>query len=178
MQIHWLGSDEFDPETRERVEARLEKLASGHTDLIDLRITGRRTRHHHHGDQEVRITCQARGQEIVAGRTRADLDVALREALDAFEREVHRLRDKRRDLGRVESRPQLGIVDTLIRDEGYGFIVTDAGERVYFHRSAVERGLFERLDENDRVALDVEEGPQGPRATTVIAPPPGVAPAG
>jgi cold shock CspA family protein/ribosome-associated translation inhibitor RaiA len=159
---------------RERVEARLELLAEGHRDLIDLRITGHETRHHQHGGREVRITCQARGREIVVARSRPDLGLALNEALDTFEREVHRLRRKRRDLDRMQppEPPCLGIVDRIFREEGYGFILTDAGEQVYFHSNAVKEGLdFDRLEEAERVALNVEAGQKGPQATTVVAPP-------
>jgi cold shock CspA family protein/ribosome-associated translation inhibitor RaiA len=177
MEIHWVGLSELDESERAQAEARFQLLAEGHNDLIDLRITGHRTRHHQHGEQEVRITCQARGREIVATRTRPDLGLALNEVLDAFEREVHRLREKRRDLSRMPGPepPHLGIVDRIFRDEGYGFILTDDGDQVYFHRNAVKEGLdFDRLEEADRVALNVEPGREGPQATTVVAPPPGV----
>ena len=176
MEIHWVGLSGLDDSERANAEARLEGLAEGHSDLIDLRITGHQTRHHQHGAQEVRITCQARGREIVAGRTRPDLGLALQEVLDVFEREVHRLREKRRDLTRTQApeSPHLGIVDRIFQEEGYGFILTDAGEQVYFHRNAVKEGLdFDRLQEADRVALNFEPGREGPQATTVIAPAPG-----
>lgn len=176
MQIHWVGVAELDETQRAEIEARLESLAEGYDDLIDLRVTGHRTRHHQHGAQEVRITCQARGREIVAARTRPDLGLALDEALDAFEREVKRLRDKRRSLSRMQppAPPHLGVVDRIFRDEGYGFILTDDGEQVYFHRNAVKQGLeFDRLEEADRVALNLEAGRDGPQATSVVAPPPG-----
>jgi cold shock CspA family protein/ribosome-associated translation inhibitor RaiA len=175
VEIHWVGLSDRDGADQAEIEARLELLAEGHDDLIDLRITGRKTRHHLHGGHEVRITCQARGSEIVAARTRPDLGLALNEALDAFEREVHRLRGKRRDLSRSQppQPPYLGIVDRIFREEGFGFILTDDGEQVYFHRNAVKEGLdFDRLEEADRVGLNVEPGREGPQATTVVAPPP------
>ena len=178
MEIHWVGCQELEEEQRERTEERIARLAEGHTDLIDLRIAGHSTQHHKHGAREIRITCQARGQELVAARTSAELSLALEEALDAFEREVRRLRDKRRDASRagVPMPPFLGIIDRVLRDDGYGFILTDSGEQVYFHRNAVKSGLeFDRLEEGDRVALDVEAGREGPQATTVFAPPPGQA---
>jgi cold shock CspA family protein len=69
--------------------------------------------------------------------------------------------------------PELGIVDELFLDEGYGFIVTDAGERVYFHRNAVHGGLeFEQLAEGQRVGLNLEGGAEGPQATVVVSAPP------
>lgn len=176
MEIHWVGFKELADSIRTEIDERLERLAGEHGDLIDLRLVGRRTRHHQHGEQEARITCQARGREIVAARTRPDLELALHDALDAFEREVHRLRDKRRDLSRKAPAepPHLGVVDRIFRDDGYGFILTDAGEQVYFHRNAVKEGLdFERLEESERVALNVEEGREGLQASVVVAPPPG-----
>lgn len=178
MEIHWVGLGDLDEAERAETEVRLQRLASDHDDLIDLRITGHKTRHHRHGGQEVRITCQARGREVVAARERPDLGLALNEALDTFEREIHRLREKRRDLGRKPppEPPCLGVVDRIFREEGYGFILTDAGEQVYFHRNAVKEGLdWSRLEEADRVALNMEAGEEGPQATTVVAPPPGVA---
>jgi cold shock CspA family protein/ribosome-associated translation inhibitor RaiA len=176
LEIHWVGLNEIDAAQRALAEARLRSLGEGHEDLIDLRITGHRTRHHHHGDQEVRITCQARGREIVAARTRDDLGRALDEVLDVFDREVHRLRAKRRDQSRAGAAEPavLGVVDRIFREEGYGFILTDDGEQVYFHRNAVKKGLdFDRLEEADRVALNVEPGREGPQSTSVVAPPPG-----
>jgi len=124
----------------------------------------------------VRITCQARGRELVAARTREDLGLALNEALDVFDREVQRLREKRRDQSRAVAAepPVLGVVDRIFREEGYGFILTDDGEQVYFHRNAVKSGLdFDHLEEAERVALNVEPGQEGPQSTSVFAPPPG-----
>ncbi len=176
MEIHWYGLGDLSAEERAEVEARLELLGVGHSDLIDVRISGRRSGHHRHGDQEVHIVCQARGREIVVTRTRSDLGLALNEALDAFEREVQQWREKLRQRRRERPAepPHLGIVDRIFHDRGYGFILTDSGEQVYFHRNAVKEGLdFDRLEEADRVALGVEMGREGAQATTVVAPPPG-----
>lgn len=177
MQIHWSHVDRVRPAEREAVEARIRELAEGHNDLIDIRIVGRRTRHHRQGAQEIRITCQARGKEIVVTRTEEEMGLALNEALDVFEREVRRLRDKRvtRRLERVAEPPHLGLVDRVFPEEGYGFILTDSGEQVYFHRNAVTNGLdFEALEEGQRVGLNVEQGDNGAQATSVIPVPPDV----
>ena len=97
MEIHWSGMGSFGEAERRAVESRPRWLEEGHRDLVDLRITGHESRHHRHGDREVRIACQARGEELVVGRNAAELEIAVREALDAFERSVRRMRDKRRD---------------------------------------------------------------------------------
>jgi len=178
MQIHWTHMQEIEDALRSKVESRLRSLAEGRSDLIDVRITGKSTEHHRHGDREVRIVCQARGTEIVAVRTRPDLDQALQEALQAFEREVRKVRDRRSERrpewpGAVP--PLLGVVEKIHREEGYGFILTDAGEQVYFHRNAVQAGLdFATLGDGDRVALNVAAGDKGPQATVVSAPTPDV----
>jgi cold shock CspA family protein/ribosome-associated translation inhibitor RaiA len=173
MQIHWVGAEAFEEAQRANVETRIRALAERHSDVIDVRITARGNDHHRHGGKEVRITCEARGQEIVAARTRADTGLALNEAMDVFERELRRLRDRRvtqreeREHGAPPA--ETGVIDEVCAD--YGFILTDAGERVYFHRNALHGALdFERLEEGQRISLNVEGGEKGPQATVVRPP--------
>jgi cold shock CspA family protein/ribosome-associated translation inhibitor RaiA len=175
MEIHWRHLEEIAAAQRAAVEGRLRALADGHDDLIDIWLTGSSSRHHRHGGKEVQLRCQARRRELVAERTRADLGQALDEVVDTFEREVHELRQRRTEerRRRPAEPPLLGVIDRVFPDEGYGFILTDAGDQVYFHRNAVHAGLdFERLAEGDRVGLDLEAGDAGPQATTVCPAPP------
>jgi cold shock CspA family protein/ribosome-associated translation inhibitor RaiA len=175
VEVHWVHPEAFREAEREEAAARIEELALDRTDLIDVRITARSTAHHRHGGHEVRITCAARGREIVAARTQSDAGLALNEALDVFEREVWRMRHRRvqQRSERPPGPPELGVIDQVLREEGYGFILSDAGERVYFHRNALREGLdFERLEEGQRVGLDIEGGEQGPQATFVDTAPP------
>jgi ribosome-associated translation inhibitor RaiA len=97
VEIHWRNMDGVEESERDAAERKIRALADGHSDLIDLRIAAKPNNHHRHGGQEVHITCQARGKEIVATRTGADLGQALHDALDAFVSEVRRLRDRRSD---------------------------------------------------------------------------------
>lgn len=54
------------------------------------------------------------------------------------------------------------------RDEGYGFIKPEEGEKdVFFHASSVVDVTFDDLSEGDTVTFDVEDGPKGPAATNV-----------
>lgn len=74
---------------------------------------------------------------------------------------------------RPASPPDLGVIDAVFVDKGYGFILTDGGERVYFHRNAVHGGLdFEQLTEGQRIGLNLEGGLEGPQATVVVPAPP------
>jgi cold shock CspA family protein len=178
MEIHWVNPQAFGENDRSSVEGRLRQLAEGRTDLIDVRISARAGGHHRHGEHEVRITCEARGKEIVATRTRADAALALNEAMDVFERELGRLRDRRSAprKGREAhaAPPESGVIDAIRAAEDHGFILTDAGERVYFHRNALQGGLdFARIEEGQRVSLNIEGGDKGLQATVVRPGPPG-----
>jgi CspA family cold shock protein len=54
------------------------------------------------------------------------------------------------------------------RDEGYGFIKPETGDKdVFFHASALELVAFDDLQEGDVVSFDIEEGPKGPAAVNV-----------
>jgi cold shock CspA family protein/ribosome-associated translation inhibitor RaiA len=175
MNIQWRNVPGLRDAERAAIERRLSALAAEHGDLIDVQIAAKPTQHHRHGGQEVRVSGHARGRDIVASRVRDDLPLALNETLDAFEREVRKLRGRRSDerTARVAEPPVLGVIDRVLADRGYGFIVTDSGESVYFHRNALHGGLaIERLEEGQRVGLNVESGEEGPQATVVVPPPP------
>jgi cold shock CspA family protein len=49
----------------------------------------------------------------------------------------------------------------------YGFIETADGLEVYFHRNSLVRGDFDHLEEGSQVRFVVEEGDEGPQASTV-----------
>lgn len=178
MEIHWVNPGLFREEERALAEARIQELTEGRTDIIDVRITARPSGHHRHGGQEVRITCEARGREIVAVRARPDVSLALNEAMDVFEQELRSMRQRRNGLREERERhappPELGVVDRVVAGEDHGFILTDSGERVYFHRNALHGALdFERLEEGQRVGLNIEGGEKGLQATMVRPAPPG-----
>jgi cold shock CspA family protein/ribosome-associated translation inhibitor RaiA len=175
VEIHWRNLEGLADERRGSIEDRLHELDEGHGDLIKLWITGATTPHHRHGAQEVSLRCQVRGRELVASRTRPDLGQALDEVLDVFERELRKLRDRRSDerVARPSAPELLGVIDRVHADQGYGFILTDAGERVYFHRNALKGGLeFDGLEEGARVGLAFEAGEKGLQATAVRPAPP------
>ena len=96
MEIHWTNLDGLEEKDRQGAEVRFRKLGASHNDLIDLRITGKKNGHRAPSSEEVRIACLARGREIVASRSADQVGRALHDAIEAFEREVWRLRERRR----------------------------------------------------------------------------------
>ena len=98
MQIHWHQAKWVNDEHKTQIEERINALADqGHNDLIDVRISGNPSKHKGHTDHEVRITCEARGQEIVATRTGPKLERALHDALESFKQQVRSMRAKRKE---------------------------------------------------------------------------------
>jgi cold shock CspA family protein/ribosome-associated translation inhibitor RaiA len=171
MEIHWRNAQEIDEAQRAKASEQLTELAAHHRDLIDLAVDVERpSAHHRKGARRVEIRCQARGANLVAHGEADSVTLALRDALRTFRREVERMRARRRD-ARAEQPaepPLRGVIDRVERASGFGFLITDAGERVYFHRNAVGGGLdFDRLEGGETVALDYEAGAQGLQATFV-----------
>ena len=60
-----------------------------------------------------------------------------------------------------------GKIKRVVRDRGFGFILTSDGKEVFFHRSGLQGMDFEGLKEGLPVEFEVEQGEKGPRATNV-----------
>ncbi|MCP5060767.1 MAG: hypothetical protein GY937_29070 [bacterium] len=98
MEVHWRNPGELADANREAAEERIERLAEGHHDLIDIWVDVEAANaHHRHGPRKVTIRCQARRAELVAHGVASEPEPALHDALEVFSREVHKLRDKRRE---------------------------------------------------------------------------------
>jgi cold shock protein len=60
-----------------------------------------------------------------------------------------------------------GIIRRLLEHRGFGFIHSEDGRNVFFHRSEVLHMPFQALQEGQAVEFTVEETPQGPKARRV-----------
>lgn len=68
-----------------------------------------------------------------------------------------------------------GKIKKMVRDRGFGFIRGDDGKEVFFHRSGLNAGEYDVLNEGDIVEYIVQEGPRGARAEHVRHASPAVA---
>ena len=77
---------------------------------------------------------------------------------------------ERRGEVKLHAVPDHGRVARLIAEQDYGFIVTDDGSEIYFHRNSVANGDFEKLAVGDEVRFVTQEteSPRGPQASTVV----------
>jgi len=89
---------------------------------------------------------------------------------DAFRATGRRLQDyARRQSGYVKTHhlPLEARVIKLLPDEGYGFLATEDGREIYFHKQSVLNRGFARLRVGTPVSFVEEQGDKGPQASTV-----------
>lgn len=61
-----------------------------------------------------------------------------------------------------------GTVKWFNRAKGYGFIARDGGEDVFVHYSEIQADGFRNLEEGERVEFEIEMGPKGAFAKSVV----------
>lgn len=175
LQITFRGMDPspaIEARIREKT-ARLERLAP---DIERCHVTiGAPHQHHRQGRLFcVRIVLHGPGCDIAvtregqADQAHEDAFVALRDAFDAALRQAED-QARRHDHRTAHHAPAFahGRVARFIAGEDCGFIETDDGREVYFHRNSVAAHGFDRLRLGDPVRLSIAEGEQGPQAAIV-----------
>ena len=60
-----------------------------------------------------------------------------------------------------------GKIKRVFVGRGFGFIRDEYGRDIYFHRSDVKDGSFEKLKEGQQVEFEVERDPKGYRAVNI-----------
>lgn len=125
---------------------------------------------------EVHVDILVPGAEIVASKppqkakeryANPDVYVSIREAFDAAERQLKRFkRQKREDLQPGAPLFQ-GQVAEMHPDEDWGYLLTNDGALLYFHRNAVINGGFDGLQRGDVVHYIQADGETGPTAVKV-----------
>lgn len=175
------------------VRTEADKLDSFYNRMMGCRVTIELPhRHHRKGSPyHIRIDLTVPGEEIVVKRApslshrarqlgeteiKKHLEVKtphknLRAAInDAFRAASRRLQDHaRRQRGDVKSHPSLQVahVGKILQDQGYGFLTSNDGRGIYFHKNSVLNGAFSHLKVGARVSFVEELGDKGPQASTV-----------
>lgn len=60
-----------------------------------------------------------------------------------------------------------GVVKWFNDSKGFGFIVTDDGQEVFAHYSAIITDGYKTLTEGEEVEFEVREGPKGLQAANI-----------
>lgn len=138
-------------------------------------------RHEYDGLLNVRIDLGVPGDELVVEhieatreaealeprRKRRDARRTIHAAFVEMRRRLqdyaHRLRQETRQRENLPA----GKVTHISPENGFGFIETEDGQDVYFHRNSVLAGDFDRLRLGSGVRFGLDSGEKGPRASTV-----------
>jgi len=59
---------------------------------------------------------------------------------------------------------ETGRIKKVMKDRGFGFISTNEGKEVFFHRSECRQVEFDALEQGQEVTFDLMTDPKGPRA--------------
>ncbi len=153
------------------IREKAESLNSFNGQIISCRVVvDAPHRHHHKGVlYNIKIDLTVPGKEFVVTREEdEDIYVAIRDGFDAVRR---RLEDfTRRQRGEVKAHEEVSPAAKVIRlfpREGYGFLETDDGREIYFHRNSLLNEEFEHLKVGSTVRFVEEVGEKGPQASTV-----------
>jgi len=57
-----------------------------------------------------------------------------------------------------------GRIKSIERSQGYGFIESEEGLKIFFHQRWLRKVQFKDLKEGDEVVFAINQGPRGPRA--------------
>lgn len=165
-------SDTLEAYAREH-GAKLERIAER---AVGCRVTIEAPHRHQHLGKHFRVSVDLAmpGGHVVASHA-GDIDTGNEDAYaaidQAFDRAKRRLEEYvRRQKGELREResPQRdGRITKLWTYEGYGFLETDDGLEVYFHRNSVLAHGFEQLKIGSKVRFVEELGDKGPQASTV-----------
>lgn len=172
LQIVAQGLELGEPE-REEIRSHAEKLETFFSRVLGCRVTvsvPNRWAQAGPIQYQVRIDLSLPGEQLVVKRQPgANLLDAMQ---DAFRVAGRRLQDYVRKLPpanppEAQAKPGRGHVSRLLPWDGYGFLETEDGREIYFHRNSVLHGAFERLEVGTEVRFAEEEGDEGPQASSV-----------
>lgn len=158
-------SPALEAELRERSD-KLDRLY-GRLTSCRIAVEGPSNHHNEGGPYRVRIDITVPGSELVANKEAETLAAAMNDAFEAAERQVKEFADRRRGYVKASESSPRGTVVRIFPEEGFGFLAGADGREVYFHRNAVLEPGFETLAVGSTVRYAVEQGFEGPQASTV-----------
>ena len=95
---------------------------------------------------------------------------SMNDAFQAIEKQLEKFLDlMRADIKSHDPHTRSGVVSNLFVKEGYGFLSTNDGREIYFHRNAVQNDRFSEMEIGSRArfVLAKGEGRNGPQASVV-----------
>ena len=164
------------PELGAKIVAKLAQLEKVYGRMTACRVVAKGPSGHHRTGGQHHFTIYIAlpdGREVSVERT-PDADERFMDAEfalnDAFRRARRQLRDQSRQIrGKVkhhETAPT-AVVKSVFRADGFGFLESEDGREIYFHRNSVAEPGFDALEIGERVEFLEGQGREGPQARRV-----------
>ncbi len=167
------------PAIEAEIRTRVERLDQRYKHLIGCRVTVEALHNQHRNGNvhEVHIVLSVPGRDLVVShephhakerRAHPDLGASVREAFHAAERQLEGYKAMQRvDTSKPSGSAVTGQVTQLEPGVDHGFILTNLGTQLYFHRDSLTKGVFETLAVGQQVHYVEEQGDAGPVAAKV-----------
>jgi ribosomal subunit interface protein len=160
------------PAIHAHVEKRIAKLESFFDGITKCHVVLESAHRHSKNDKRytIRIDLHVPGKEVVVtndDEETTDLFVAIDDAFADIERNLEDYLRKGTFDTKTHLKPPRGVVAKVFPDRGYGFIETEDGREVYFHRNSLLGAGFDKLALGTKVRFAEEDGDKGPQASTV-----------
>lgn len=165
----------LNPGLRNFVRGYVRKLKSFYPQILRCQVTLSVPHRRHRRGQcyHVMVRAEVAGPDLVVSRE-AELDPAhenlalsIHDAFRALERQLEdQIRERRGYVKLLERLPR-ARVSRVFLDRDFGFLETDDGSEVYFHKNSVKRGRFDQLRPGDEVRFHLGKGIEGPQASVV-----------
>lgn len=155
------------------IAKKAKKLDEMYGRIVQCRVAFEVPHRHSREGRRYRVTIDVRfpGEELAIsrdlGESELDAYATIDDAFDEAKRRLHDHAAIRRGEVKSHDDARRGWISKLFNYEGYGFIESDDGQEIYFHRNAVLRGAFERLKRGARVKFLEEDGDDGVHATSI-----------
>ena len=167
-------SDAIKAEINKRV-AKLEKLY-GRFIACRVVVDAPHQQHRTGNVYEVHIEMVLPGRTLVVnrephhtkeGHARRDLLTPLRDAFKAAEAQLRSFAKERHGEVKTHDMPVVGKITELKPDQDFGYLTTNEGALLYFHRNSVMNGGFDELEIGESVQFVQAMGDTGPTANKV-----------
>jgi cold shock CspA family protein/ribosome-associated translation inhibitor RaiA len=166
------------PALEAEIEKRVAKLEKLYPRLTSVRVSVEKPHRQHRAGSpfEIHVEMNVPGRTLAvtrepnrAGKRYAKPTVlaSLNEAFRTAEAQLKEFKAMQR--GAVKTHPTMlhGIVRRIDRRNGRGFLTTNDGKEMYFHRNSLLGGDFEKLKRGDTVQYTEALGDTGPTANKV-----------
>jgi cold shock CspA family protein len=158
------------------IHARADKLLRFCEDIVSCRVAVERRQQRQRLGNPHRVRIEVTlppGKNLLVTKDPGEaephepLAATVRDAFKAMERQVKEASSRRRGEVKAHEEP-VGLVARIFHAEGYGFLITNDGREIYFHRNSVAQGdSFPQMAVGTEVRFTETMGEDGPQASTV-----------